>query len=93
MQATEVTRVKQDASDQTLSSVEAALLKRGDLLGDGMWHGGDDWSWTRIEVVANDRDAQTLVVLYPGREYFVCSYEEADRMWVRWEEVSQRAAR
>lgn len=81
-------RVQQSKTDTCIE--DASALKRGDFVGDGMSHGGGLWSWTRLRVVANDRESQTLVVRFPDGEYAVNSYEEAAYLYVAWSDVSHR---
>jgi hypothetical protein len=84
-------RVSQHATDLTLSLAEIGSLRRGDLVGDGMWHGSNRYSWTRLRVVANDRDSQTLVCRFPDGEYAVTSWDDSVSLYINWDAVCHRA--
>jgi hypothetical protein len=85
-------RVVQDESDRTLPAEELVKVEAGTYLGDGMRHTGNRWTWTRVRVIANDRQAGILVVRFPDGEYAVNEYAEADQLYVRWADVRLRTA-
>lgn len=84
-------RVEQRITDRTISPHRVARLHSGDFLGDGM-SGPQAWTWTRVRVVAIDRQAKVIVVRFPDGEYSVNEWEEATRLYVDWKKVSDRPA-